>query len=603
VTKTNPVAVLKSSRPTTLSLLALGLAVLWQRPAMALEPPTPEQLKKYVAEKRLEELSKKAVLIGNHKAAPGIVRQLKTRIQSVLKPTHQGAQMPPPMPPSPENAPMPEAWTMMPASGSPKVLALLIAFKDYPATVPATTVNSMLFGDGNAANFPRESLRKYYQRSSYNQLNITGNVLGWYTTSYNRSAVVETATGRENLIKEALNHYNAAGHDFSQYDNNGDGKIDYLIVMWAGPVGDWATFWWGYKTGWTDSSYTLDGKKLSTYSWQWQSSTPATVIHETGHALGLPDLYHYYNSTVGPKGGVGGLDMMDGVIGDHNCFSKFLLGWLTPNLVHWGQLTETLRSASLNQDCSLVAPSCNQDVCDDDAFSEFYLVENRTRKNTGNDKNMPGDGLMIWHIDGRLDSSGNYFQYNNSDTAHKLVRLMEADGLEEIESGGSGNAGDYWASPKSFSSTSTPVCSYYDGAKCQFNVGDISAAGDPMKSTFTFSTKGQFWCFTQKLRNLTLICAVLGCEKLKKPWEDVVNPAERWIEENRKAGSPNARKLADITKQANALVLAAGKATPTKAAAIDAKAKQLLTQMQKMGLKVDTPAERTVTTPAKNVVR
>jgi len=51
------------------------------------------------------------------------------------------------------------------------------------------------------------------------------------------------------------------------------------------------------------------------------------VIHETGHALGLPD-YYDYDDKVGPRGGVGGLDMMDNNWGDHNPFSKWLLGWL-----------------------------------------------------------------------------------------------------------------------------------------------------------------------------------------------------------------------------------------------------------------------------------
>ena len=61
------------------------------------------------------------------------------------------------------------------------------------------------------------------------------------------------------------------------------------------------------------------------------------TIHETGHALGLPDLYDPEETNgIGPKGGVGGLDMMDMNSGDLNGYFKFLLGWNRPTVVRWG---------------------------------------------------------------------------------------------------------------------------------------------------------------------------------------------------------------------------------------------------------------------------
>jgi M6 family metalloprotease-like protein len=124
-----------------------------------------------------------------------------------------------------------------------------------------------------------------------------------------------------NLIKEAVNHFDAQGHDFSQYDNNGDGVLDYFVVIWAGPDNGWGNFWWGYQTVFPDNTYTVDGVRLGKISWQWEANpvggafTPVVVIHETGHALGIPD-YYDYDSSVGPQSGVGGLDMMDSAMGD-----------------------------------------------------------------------------------------------------------------------------------------------------------------------------------------------------------------------------------------------------------------------------------------------
>jgi M6 family metalloprotease-like protein len=445
--------------------------------ASALEPPTKEQLEKYKRDGSLAARIADAKALGNHLVSEGLV----TRAHDKLKRMFLQMEGVTPSEIDQILAP-PPAWRGMPTSGTVKVLALLIAFSDYPPNSSDTvsSIQSKLFGDG-AGGAPYESLRNYYRRSSYNKLEIQGNVLGWYTTSYPRSDVVETTGGRENLIKEALDYYDRQGHDFAQYDNDGDGAIDYLIVIWAGPHGAWASFWWGYMTTFSDSSYRLNGKRLDTYSWQWESySYPSgkfdarVVIHETGHALGLPD-YYDYDSTVGPKGGVGGLDMMDGNWGDHNSFSKFLLDWINPSVHKSGKNTLVLNPSGTSEDAMVVMPGALQG----NQFAEFYMIQNRYR--VANDTTYPNNGLLIWHVDARLNSWGSNFLYDNSYTEHKLLRLMEADGLEEIETGsGSANAGDYYVAGKTFGPYTTPNSYRYNGTSTGVSVNSISASGNLM---------------------------------------------------------------------------------------------------------------------------
>jgi M6 family metalloprotease-like protein len=363
-------------------------------------------------------------------------------------------------------------------------LALLISFSDYPGVTTPEYFSSRLFGDG-VGNPPFDSLRNFYRRSSYNQLTIEGNVLGWYQAPYARGTVAETDQGRQNLIKEALNYYNSQGHDFSQYDNDGDGAIDYFCVFWTGPHGEWAEFWWGYYTWFSDSTFRLDGKRLTNYSWQWElynypngTFGPSTIVHETGHALGLPD-YYDYDDAVGPRGGVGGLDIMDST-GDHNCFSKFMLDWIDPTVVATGSEMVTLRASGLYPDAVLFMPN----AVPGRIFDEYFMVQNRYR--SGNDTNLftGSDGLLVWHVDARLNAWNTDYLYDNSYTAHKLLRLMEADGLEEIERfDASADAGDYYKAGMTFGPFSVPNSNRYDGLATAMGVTGITGTATPMSLT------------------------------------------------------------------------------------------------------------------------
>ena len=448
-------------------------------PTFALERPTREQLERYKLDGTLAGRVAKARAFGNHKIPQRMSDRIdyKLRRLALAKSGLAEGQVSRLLAPPP-------AWRGMPTSGTVKVLALLISFSDYPGMTTPENFTSRLFGAG-VGNPPFDSLKNFYRRSSYDQLTIEGNVLGWYQAPYARSTVAETDQGRQNLIKEALNSYEAQGHDFSQYDNDGDGAIDYFCVFWTGPRGEWAEFWWGYYTWFSDSSYRLDGKRLTNYSWQWELSNypagsfgPSVIIHETGHALGVPD-YYDYDDAVGPLGGVGNLDIMDGT-GDHNCFSKFMLDWISPTVVATGSQTVTLRASGLYPDAALFMPN----AVPGRIFDEFFMVQNRYR--SGNDTSLftGSDGLLVWHVDARLDAWSNNFLYDNSYTAHKLLRLTEADGLEEIEtSGAAADAGDYYQAGMTFGPFSVPNSSRYDGLATAMGATGIIGTGTPMSLT------------------------------------------------------------------------------------------------------------------------
>jgi M6 family metalloprotease-like protein len=446
-------------------LLACALR-LW-----SLEPPAKGELSRYAADGTLADRLLFARALGNDVVAPELIQSLRTRMERL--------GLRPPRPASGARAlGLPPATTnTLKSKGRVKILALCLAFPDYPALTSAAAITSKLFGDGDGG-FPYESLRNYYRRASYGALEIEGTVLGWYQVPYARDSMAMTTAARETLIKQALTYYDGLGHDFSQYDNDGNGKIDYFVVIWSGPNNGWSNFWWGYQTSMGSAAFTLDGKSFagSRYSWQWElrnypSGTydQVVVMHETGHAFGLPD-YYDYDATVGPKGGLGGLDMMDANRYDHNGFSKMLLDWLTPRAFNYGIQTASLAATGNTAEAMILMPEYSASQ----PFIEFYMIQNRYR--VENDAGLPADGLIIWHVDATLTSSGG-FLYNNSTSAHKLLRLMEADGLEHIEQGYAATAADFYVKGKTFGPSTRPGSSRYDATDSGLSVFNIGTAG------------------------------------------------------------------------------------------------------------------------------
>jgi M6 family metalloprotease-like protein len=439
----------------------------------ALEPPTTDQIERYRRDGTLAARIDAARTFGNHRMAP--------RLAARIAPTSSTKALP-------------GAPTVLPSDGAPRVLTLLIAFEDMPGFTDRDAVDDRIFGDGEPAGFPYESLTEFYRRSSYGALEIRGSTLGWYTTPYRRDEVAETTIGRQNLIKEVVTFYDVQGHDFSQYDNDGDGVIDYLAVIWTGPHGEWAEFWWGYQTRFWNDSFTVDGVRIGTYSWQWENYnwpgefTPEVLIHETGHALGLPD-YYDYDDSIGPRGGCGGLDQMDGNWGDHNAFSKWILGWLEPEIFNQ-DLHEVVLSPTDEVPSAAVFMHGNPVS---DPAAEYFIVQ--VRRQAGNDAELPNRGVLIWHVDARTGENGNWL-YDNSYTEHKLLRLMEADGLEEIEQGGRADAGDFYTPGDLFDTATTPSSHRYDGVPTNLAISSIAHgwAGDDMALNADLGSGCALWC-------------------------------------------------------------------------------------------------------------
>lgn len=480
-------------------------------PVLAHKPPTAQEIVEAKRNGTYDEKMEFVHDLGHHEMAPELVAKAKKKITvAQMKANGEDEAA---IEEAERNFALPSGFEALPSTGTPAILNLVIDFSDkrlstlYP-DISVSDINENILGSGTteAGNHsPYESVSAFYDRASEGSLSFTGDTLGVYSFSGTQESYTPTSTSStaENqqlfdMIVEALQSFDAS-HDFTQYDNDNDGDIDALNVIWVGDTGAWATFWWAYQWSFFTSdanSTTFDGKTLDRFTWQSLETrsggsdfNPATLIHEVGHILGLPDLYDYEPGS-GLEGGVGGLDIMDSR-GNQNAFFRWTLDWITPEIVSSGAtVTRDLRASGDTSSNTNKAVAIFPDLSND-PFQEFFMVENRHRiGNDGGDSNMPSDGLVIWHIDATLNNNQTGFAFNNTSGDHKLVRLIEADGLDEIENGSQANAGDYYNTGEVFDMSSNPASVNYAGDDTQVIVRNISADGVTMTADIGFEPIG-----------------------------------------------------------------------------------------------------------------
>jgi len=167
------------------------------------------------------------------------------------------------------------------------------------------------------------------------------------------------------------------------------------------------------------------------------------LCHEFGHLLGLPELYAPGRAHEGI--GVWGLMGQGTWLGRGDqpphleAWSKLRLGWVDVDTVE--RTTRGVRLPAVAREARIVKVLAVPGVPE-----EYYLLENRQR--IGADAKLPGDGILVWHVDERVRG----FRTAQDDAAHKLLHLVEADGRGDLDrghaaGGNRGDAGDPWAGP------------------------------------------------------------------------------------------------------------------------------------------------------------
>ncbi len=135
--------------------------------------------------------------------------------------------------------PSASAQAQNPITGNVTGLLMLVDFDDQLATIPRDDVEGMFNEPGYNLYDNNGSVNDYFHDVSDGLLNYINNVsIEYYRAQYPfthyDNCDYQMHEGAIELMVEVLDYMEAAGHDFSQYDNNGDGYIDALSLMYAG---------------------------------------------------------------------------------------------------------------------------------------------------------------------------------------------------------------------------------------------------------------------------------------------------------------------------------------------------------------------------------
>ncbi|MBI9065321.1 MAG: M6 family metalloprotease domain-containing protein, partial [Marinilabiliaceae bacterium] len=321
----------------------------------------------------------------------------------------------------------------VPSTGDINVLLILVEFSDKAHTRSKEEIKTLFNEPGNEV---RAGFKTFYQQASHGKLNVNIDVAGWYNCNQAFSDFSDSKgmylTG--NLIRKAVDLAEADGVDFSGYDNDGDGKVDAVMVMHAGLGADhrsetkyiWPHSW--SLSGTVNKAVTYDGVRIDhyvtacemrQYDGQMKGAGIGTFAHEFGHALGLPDLY----DGTGKSSGLGHWAIMSAGSwldrgyhpGNFCAWSRVELGWETPQVFTASDYGDYELKAATS-----IADQVVQIETNDPA--EYFLLENRQKE--FNDKKQPTAGLAVYHINRDKIKKDRGV---NDDRDLPGIRLLEAD--------------------------------------------------------------------------------------------------------------------------------------------------------------------------------
>ena len=363
------------------------------------------------------------------------------------------------------------ASSAAPSSGNITVAFIMVAFDDqeFQDEYDQDYFEETAFASTN-------SMWDYFDEVSKGALNIEGEVFGPYTLD---GDAADYSSG-SSFVRDSVE---IADDDIYYPD------FDAVMAIHSGPGGEssgnsndiWSAHWPSITINTDDededgNDHVIDRiSQVPEYQLVNGESNPLGVwCHEFGHELGLPDYY----DTDGSSEGVGNWAVMAAGSWGNNgetpvyfsAYSRYWLGWDEPITIEDDITNLVIEPVSEGGNIYKLPIPGNWSES-----GEYFLLENRQK--TKYDSYLPGEGLLIWHIDEEIMFSKWSSNTVNNDEEHKGMDLEEADGNDDLDSGTNrGDNGDPYRSGN-FSKDTYPNSLAYNGSESGWKIENIEVSG------------------------------------------------------------------------------------------------------------------------------
>ena len=361
-------------------------------------------------------------------------------------------------------------------------LVILTSFSDldFRGDDPQGTWNNILNQQGYAENNAPGSVADYFRDQSNGLFDIEFDVIGPVKmpkehTYYGKN----DRNGNDMYVGELLVEACFAIDEqvnFQDYDWDGDGWADMVFLLYAGCgenyTGNPTSLIWPHEwhlLGYEDyaEGVTLDNTMIGIYACSselsgYEKSTHSqslsglgTFCHEFSHCMGLKDHYD-----INGRGyGTGFWDIMcfgcyngnSFLPAEYNSYEKMFCGWKEPIVLNAEpQKIEGMKALAAGGDTYIFYNDGNE--------NEYYMLENRQK--TGWDAALPGEGLIVLHVDYSKGAwEDNQVNYN---AARQRMTVIPADNT--LGSTDEDKAGDAWPyqGNNSLTNYSRPACTVYN---------------------------------------------------------------------------------------------------------------------------------------------
>ena len=314
-----------------------------------------------------------------------------------------------------------------PITGERHALVIMMQYKDLAFKKSKEDFGALFNTTEYKEDEATGSVRDYYRFASQGQLDYISDVYGPYTSKHSmrfyggNASIGGSDSNPLELCIEAIKSL-PDDVDFSLYDNDGDGVVDNVHIIYAGygeEAGASADAIWAHEfphritlrneVGYSFSGYScspeLRGNRGSNIT------NIGVICHELGHSLGAMDYYDTNYGTGGEYDVTGQWDIMaSGSWNDNGRTPSNFNPYVRSTVFGWNPQTElgpnehiTLPRMEVgNPELSIIYR------VETGKSGDYFLLENRQKY--GFDAALPGAGLMIYHVHPNID------RYNSTNT-------------------------------------------------------------------------------------------------------------------------------------------------------------------------------------------